>query len=185
VQNHLRLCKTKVALRGDDGVVDSGDEDLRLSPDSPYIDAGDNDLVPADVLDVDINGNVVEPHPWDIYNHPRIRDGDGDDQVIVDIGAFEYPAGRLGDADFDGDIDLVDWQRNRVCLKGPEDPMPLFARGAPLTGPMESFGGSAPPGAVTPSFRLSYFCEPADMDLDQDVDLRDMSQWIDAFGTQD
>ena len=44
--------------------ADSGNGNYRLSADSPCVDAGDNDSVPADVCDLD--GNA------------RIYDGDGD-----------------------------------------------------------------------------------------------------------
>ena len=67
--------------------------DLRLLPDSPAIDAGDNALVPEGVL-VDLNGN------------PRIWNG------TVDMGAYEYLDTALlhpGDANFDGVTDLSDF----------------------------------------------------------------------------
>jgi predicted outer membrane repeat protein len=53
------------------------DEDLRLMPDSPCIDAGNNDLTPVDLVH-DGDGN------------PRVLDGTGDGNAVVDMGAFEF-----------------------------------------------------------------------------------------------
>ena len=50
--------------------------DLHLQPDSPCIDAGDNDA--PDLTSYDIDGN------------PRILDGDGDGLAVVDMGAVEF-----------------------------------------------------------------------------------------------
>ncbi len=62
---------------GEDGQVGTADDDLRLSHSSSSIDAGDNGSVPAGV-DIDLAGA------------PRIRDGDDDGEVVVDMGAFEF-----------------------------------------------------------------------------------------------
>ena len=51
------------------------DGDYRLSEGSPAIDAGTNDAV---TVDTDLDGN------------PRIVDGTGDGNAIVDIGAYEF-----------------------------------------------------------------------------------------------
>ena len=51
------------------------DVDFRLAPISPCLDTGDNSTVP---VDVDCDGNQ------------RIHDGDGDNNAVVDMGAFEY-----------------------------------------------------------------------------------------------
>jgi hypothetical protein len=50
--------------------------DLRLQSSSPAIDAGDNFYVSV---------------PFDLDFLPRIRDGHGDNQKIVDMGVYEYP----------------------------------------------------------------------------------------------
>ena len=77
------------------GTPDDDYGDLRLSLDSPGIDAGDNNLVAEDILDLDDDGNVTEKIPFDIEGNSRMIDiplvvdtGDGG-SPIVDIGAYE------------------------------------------------------------------------------------------------
>lgn len=81
---------------GPDNVVGTPDDDLRLSPDSPCIDAGSNSLVGADVADLDGDGNTTEKTPLDFAENPRFLDdlntldtGEGSPPV-VDMGAFEF-----------------------------------------------------------------------------------------------
>gem|GEM_PF-2110801 len=64
-----------VDSNGPDDIPGTEDDDLRLLPSSPSIDAGTNGAVTATT---DLDGN------------PRIVDGDGDDEVIVDMGAYEF-----------------------------------------------------------------------------------------------
>lgn len=54
--------------------------DFHLTSDSPCIDAGDPNHAP-------------EPNETDIDGNPRVLDGDGDANVIVDMGAYEYNPG--------------------------------------------------------------------------------------------
>jgi hypothetical protein len=69
--------------------------DFTLLPNSPCIDAADNTAVPADIADVDSDGDTDEPLPWDISGNPRFIDqpevpDTGNGTVpIVDMGAFE------------------------------------------------------------------------------------------------
>ncbi len=72
--------------------------DLRLQPTSPCVDVGDNAAVPADVADLDGDGDLAEPTPFDLDRSPRVR-GAG-----VDLGAFELAP----DADGDGVADEID-----------------------------------------------------------------------------
>jgi hypothetical protein len=60
---------------GPDGVAGTSDDDLRLQPTSPAIDAG-------------VNSAVVTP--LDVAGNPRIVDGNGDGDAVVDLGAFEF-----------------------------------------------------------------------------------------------
>ena len=88
--------------------------DLRLRPDSPAIDAGNNALLPADSFDLDADGDTSEPVPFDLAGNPRIQDGNVDGIATVDIGAYEYvPVAAIpGDLNIDGfvgtpDLDIV------------------------------------------------------------------------------
>ena len=73
--------------------------DLRPAPNSPMIDAGDNTVVPADIFDLDNDGDTTEPIPFDLDGNPRFLDdtaipdsgvaGAGYAQVI-DIGPYEF-----------------------------------------------------------------------------------------------
>jgi hypothetical protein len=72
-----------------------GDNDYTLAIASPCIDAGDNNLIAADFLDIDGDGNVSEPTPLDLLLNPRRVDvpsapitGNGT-SPLVDIGSYE------------------------------------------------------------------------------------------------
>lgn len=87
---------------GADGIYGTADDNLRLSPSSPSIDAGTSVGVPVDVADVDEDGNIIERIPLDLDGSPRIVDDPTSPDTgvpfpnglpvpgIVDIGAFEY-----------------------------------------------------------------------------------------------
>ena len=72
-----------VDVDGADNEIGTDDDALWLAPGSPCIDVGDNSNLPADVLDLDGDGDPNEPVPFDIDGKPRIRNG------TVDVGAFE------------------------------------------------------------------------------------------------
>ncbi len=80
---------------GADGVVGTADDDWHLLPDSPCIDTGDPARVPpSDEVDLD--------------RLPRIADGDADGVARIDIGADEFGAARVGDANCDQLISFDD-----------------------------------------------------------------------------
>ena len=68
---------------GEDNIVGTADDDLRLRSNSPARDSGVNDLLPADVLDLDGDANTAEPSSRDLDDRKRIRNG------TVDRGALE------------------------------------------------------------------------------------------------
>ena len=93
-----------VASPGADGVHGTDDDDLRLSPGSPCIDAGDNGAVPASVA-----GDIANRDRY--FDDPNTVDTGSGVVPIVDIGAHEYGAPalpRAGDIDGDGVGDLWD-----------------------------------------------------------------------------
>ncbi len=77
---------------GADGLPGTLDDDLRLSASSPCLDAGSNDALPADELDIDRDGDVAEPLPLDL-------DGTGrraDDLLAPDAGVGAAPLADMG-----------------------------------------------------------------------------------------
>ena len=62
---------------GPDGLVGTEDDDLRLRFGSPCIDTGTNSP-PGGLPTEDLEGR------------PRVLDGDGDDEAVVDMGTYEY-----------------------------------------------------------------------------------------------
>jgi len=95
--------------------VDPDNDDYRLAPGSPCIDAADNAAVPPDEFDLDEDGDTEEPLPFDLAWSPRfVDDPDTEDTgngspPIVDMGAYEYQAGACpADFDGDGDVDTAD-----------------------------------------------------------------------------
>ncbi|MEE9212233.1 MAG: right-handed parallel beta-helix repeat-containing protein [Phycisphaeraceae bacterium] len=81
-----------VDVDGPDAVLGTADDDLRLRPASACIDAGDSMAVPADVLDLDGNGDTSEPVPFDAEGMPRFLD----DPSVVDTGV-PLPQGAVVD----------------------------------------------------------------------------------------
>jgi predicted outer membrane repeat protein len=86
---------------GDGDWTTPGDNDygdLRLQLTSPAIDAGDNTAVPSDTLDLDADGDTVEPLPFDLggdsrfFNMPGGPDTGVGPAPIVDRGAYEAHA---------------------------------------------------------------------------------------------
>jgi hypothetical protein len=84
------------------GTPDDDYGDLHLRMDSPAIDVGNNDALPADSLDLDGDGNTAEKLPVDLDGNPRIVNG------IVDMGAYESQLGNQCDLNGNGRFDLRD-----------------------------------------------------------------------------
>ena len=133
---------------GQDDVVGTNDDDLRLTPGSPSIDAADGSSVPPDAHDLDADGDTDEPIPVDLKGHRRFVDDPATSDTgnpapggasVVDMGALEYIP---GDGDDDGDTDLSDYSDLQDCFTGPA-------------------------GGILPG------CDLYDLDDDGDVDLTD------------
>jgi hypothetical protein len=107
--NNIDVDPCFVDSDGADDTAGTEDDDLRLAFGSPCIDVGDNNSVPADINDIDNDGNTVEPFPWDLDGRPRIIDGDCNDTDIVDMGAYEFGWLYLGDFAGGCDVDFVDF----------------------------------------------------------------------------
>lgn len=85
------------SMFGPDGLLGTGDEDLRVHPCSPVVDAGSNAALPADVFDLDEDGDTNEPLPVDVAGMPRIVSNSSDGEPTVDMGAYELsPLSCLG-----------------------------------------------------------------------------------------
>lgn len=77
--------------RGADGIEGTDDDGLWVAESSPAIDAGKNTSLPADSLDLDGDGNLLEALPIDNAGSPRVWDtGEGSPGGTVDMGAYEF-----------------------------------------------------------------------------------------------
>jgi hypothetical protein len=70
---------------------------------SPCIDTGSDALLPIDALDIDDDGDLLEPLPLDFFGELRIGG------ASVDIGSIEYHSQScFGDLDGDGNVNVSD-----------------------------------------------------------------------------
>jgi hypothetical protein len=100
---------------GADNIVGTEDDNLRLLPGSPAIDAGDNGAVPVGVM-TDLDGN-----PRFVDDISTVDTGAGT-PPIVDIGAYEFVLIPC-DYDSDGDVDDDDLADFESCASGPAVPL--------------------------------------------------------------
>ncbi len=103
---------------GPDDLAGTEDDDVRVSPGSPCADAGFNNAVPPDALDLDGDGARSEFVPLDLGGVPRFVDDSAPDSgcgavALVDMGAHELQGGSAiqplrGDLTGDARIGLAD-----------------------------------------------------------------------------
>jgi len=87
-----------VNVPGVDGIIGTPDDDVRLLPGSPCIDAADDTALPPEVV-TDLDGHLRR------VDDPTTQDTGFGEPPIVDMGAYEF---RLGDVDYDGDVGVLD-----------------------------------------------------------------------------
>ncbi len=90
---------------GLDGIPGTMDDNLRLTAGSPAIDAGNNQGLLFDVMDLDRDGDTQESVSVDLDGNLRVHDG-GSGSAIVDLGAFEFAAPSVLVAVEEGSDDL-------------------------------------------------------------------------------
>ncbi len=107
------------AADGPDGIAGTEDDDMRLRPGSPCVDAGDNGRIAADIFDLDGDDDTTEPVPVDLLGGPRFVDDPCRDDIgvpdlgfpslaVVDMGPHERPDDTADDPDGDGVINCDD-----------------------------------------------------------------------------
>ncbi|MBL8877993.1 MAG: right-handed parallel beta-helix repeat-containing protein [Phycisphaerales bacterium] len=109
---------------GPDGSPGTPDDDLRVRFGSPLIDAGSNAEMPADIADLDGDGDIAEALPRDLAEFARFRDepsasdsGSGS-PPLVDMGAFEFRP--IGDMNCDSVVNAFDIDPFVLALVTPE-----------------------------------------------------------------
>ncbi len=110
---------------GADDVSGTEDDDLTLQPNSPALDAGDDDLDVLDPADLDDDADVEELLPVDLNGRPRRTDqpylsAHGPARIsVVDMGAYELEFAFGVDRDGDGDVDSDDHDEFAACATAP------------------------------------------------------------------
>ncbi|MDX9911872.1 MAG: hypothetical protein RBS39_08580 [Phycisphaerales bacterium] len=78
-----------VGVAGPDGILGTIDDDPQLSVNSPAVEAASLASLPADLADVDRDGDTSERLPLDASRRTRIRDANLDRFAVLDMGGLE------------------------------------------------------------------------------------------------
>jgi predicted outer membrane repeat protein len=90
------------------GATEYGPENIDADP--MFVDANDSHLLPySPCIDTGYNSEVPPGVTTDLDGRPRFVDGDCNDTVIVDMGAYEFTYAYFGDFDGSCDVDFVDY----------------------------------------------------------------------------
>ncbi|HEX3000120.1 MAG TPA: right-handed parallel beta-helix repeat-containing protein, partial [Armatimonadota bacterium] len=118
---NLNIDPLFVDADGPDDIRGNGDDDLRLRPDSPCLNKGNNAALLLDTFDLDEDGDISEVIPYDRNGDPRVSGS------VVDMGAYEVDLQTLSlDALAALRSAVEDLVRNGALL--PADGQPLYAK---------------------------------------------------------
>ncbi|PSQ66168.1 MAG: hypothetical protein BRD32_03105 [Bacteroidetes bacterium QH_2_64_74] len=97
VQGGYSAGSPNLIFSGDPLIANPSGGDFNLTEGSPALDAGGNDYLPPDTLDLDADGDSSETLPLDLEGTPRINDNDASEETParVDLGAYEAPPGVI------------------------------------------------------------------------------------------
>ncbi len=99
---------------GPDNILGTTDDNCRLQPGSPAIDSASVNDIPADLGDVNTNGNITEPFPFDLDKKLRRVESAAAPNTgtgpapFVDRGPYEFVPACPGDTNGDAMVNFAD-----------------------------------------------------------------------------
>ena len=142
---------------GPDGIAGTDDDNLRLSPGSPAINAGDPNTSGLPATDLDGHGRVLCGR--------------------VDIGAYEF---GIGDFNCDQQVTLADFSSWSACMNGPSGAELRSEKGKERMANDEALAGSI----ENRQSAIDNPCAAFDFDGDGDTDLSDLAGFQRVFAGQ-